>query len=113
MIAHVLLLQPRADLSASERRDFVSAFERVVREIPMVKSVRIGRRIRCGAGYETAMPDAADVLAVIDFDDVDGLRLYLQHEAHRELGLLFGRSFSSALVYDFETGGIDVLEDLV
>jgi hypothetical protein len=78
-----------------------------------VRSVRIGTRIRHGAGYERTTPDTADFMAAIDFDDLDGLKRYLAHPAHAELGRLFGMVLSSALVYDFEVGGLDVLQNVL
>ena len=110
MVSHVVLMKPRADLSTADRDAFVSAFERAIREIAAVRAVRVGRRVRHGASYETGAPDAADYLAMIDFDDLAGLQTYLRHPAHAELGARFGQALSSAMVYDFELG---VLEDLV
>ena len=109
MVSHIVLMKPRADLSADGRAAFVDAFERALREIPTVRNVRIGRRVTHGAGYEQTSPDAADYLAVIDFDDLAGLQTYLRHPAHEELGARFNQSLSSALVYDFEVGGLDEL----
>jgi hypothetical protein len=71
--------------------------------------VRIGRRVKHGAGYEAIAPDSGDYLAFIEFDDLAGLQAYLAHPAHQELGARFGESLSSALVYDFEAAR---LEDL-
>ena len=65
-----------------------------------------------GAGYETRTPDSADCIVIIDFDDLEGLRTYLRHPAHDELGARFHESLSSALVYDFEVGGMEALEKL-
>ena len=112
MVTHVVLLKARPDLTTSDRRSFVEAFERAVREIPSVRTFRVGRRVSHGAGYELGMPDTADFIATIDFDDLAGLRDYLLHPAHEELRALFGRLLSSALVYDFETGGLEVLAGL-
>jgi hypothetical protein len=109
MVAHVVLLKPRADLPAQERRAFVNAFQRATREITSVRGVQIGVRVIHGAGYELTMPDTADFVAIIEFDDVAGLKAYLEHPAHAELGRLFGRSLSSALVYDFQLGGMEML----
>jgi hypothetical protein len=101
-------MKPRADLSAHERTAFVEAFERAVRDIPTVRGVRVGRRVRHGASYEPAAPDA-DYVAIIDFNDLAGLETYLRHPAHVELGAMFGQSLSSAMVYDFEVGGVEAL----
>jgi hypothetical protein len=105
MIWHLVLLKPRPDLDAGERRAFTEAFRRAVTEIPTVRGVRIARRMTHGAGYEQSAPDAADYLAVIEFDDRAGLETYLSHPAHDELGVRFGRSLSAAMVYDFELLG--------
>ncbi len=112
MISHVVLMKPRPDLSAADRRGLVAAFERAVRDIPVVRDVRIGRRVTCGAGYEATMPDTADYLVVIEFEDLEGLRAYLEHPAHEELAERFGRSLSSACVYDFDAGGLERLRAL-
>jgi hypothetical protein len=58
------------------------------------------------------MPDTADYLVVIDFDDLAGLQAYLRHPAHEELGARFNQSLSSALIYDFEVGGSDLVRML-
>ena len=109
MISHVVLMKPRIGLTSADRRALVAAFERAVREIPSVRGVRVGRRVTFGAGYESGALDAADYLAIVDFDDLAGLRSYLQHPAHQELGARFTESLASALVYDFEVGSADAL----
>ena len=111
MVSHLVLMKPRADLSATDRQALIDAFGRAVREIPTVKDVRIGRRVTHGAGYEQSAPEM-DYLAVIDFDDLDGLQTYLRHPAHTDLGAQFGQSLSGALVYDFEVGGFERLGDI-
>jgi len=108
MVSHLVLMNPRPDLSALERRGFIDAFEKAVSEIPTVRAVRIGNRIMHGAGYEPSAP-AMSVIAVIDFDDLAGLQAYLSHPAHEELGAWFRRSLSAAQVYDFQVGGVDEL----
>jgi len=102
-------MKPRADLSPAERAALIDAFERAVRDIPTVRAVRVGRRVVHGAGYEQPAADAADYLAVIDFDDLAGLKAYLRHPAHEALGARFNHSLESALVYDFEVGGAEEL----
>jgi Stress responsive A/B Barrel Domain len=112
MISHLVLMKPRPDLTPAERELFLAAFERAVREIASVRNVRIGKRVMHGAGYEARVPDTADYVAMIDFDDLEGLQTYLRHPAHEELGARFYESLSSALVYDFEVGGMEVLGKL-
>jgi hypothetical protein len=102
-------MKPRADLTDVDRAALVAAFERAARAIPTVRAVRIGRRVVHGAAYESSAPDAADYLAIVDFDDLAGLQTYLRHAAHDELGARFRQSVSAATVYDFEVGGLEAL----
>lgn len=74
-----------------------------------MRDVRIGRRLRHGVGCEAVMPDAADFMLALAFDDLSGLQTYLRHPAHADLGARFNHSFSVAWVYDFEGGGVEVL----
>ena len=113
MIAHVVLFCPKPDLSAGDRRSLVAAFERAVREIPCVRNVRVGRRVTHGAGYEQRMPETADYLIGIDFDDLEALQTYLRHPAHDEIGARFNQSLRSALIYDFEVDNIESLAGFV
>jgi hypothetical protein len=40
--------------------------------------------------------------AVLEFDDLDGLKSYLNHPDHNRLAMLFFEAFEEALMYDFE-----------
>ena len=109
MVTHLVLMKPRAGLSSDDRQAFVAAFERALRDIATIRNVRIGKRVTFGAGYESSAADM-DYVALIDFDDLDGLQTYLRHPAHADVGARFGQSLSGALVYDFEVGGIERLQ---
>jgi hypothetical protein len=112
---HLVLLKPRADLPAAERRRLADAFRRAITAIPTVRGVRFGRRAIHGAGYELSAPDAAAFVAIVEFEDLAGLHAYLAHPAHDELGALFGQSLSAAVVCDFEMladGAADLFEVL-
>ena len=111
MVSHLVLMKPRPDLSADDRQALIDAFNRAMREIPTVRGVRVGRRITFGAGYEQSTPDM-DYVAVIEFDDVEGLQTYLRHPAHADLGARFGQSLSGALVFDFEESRLEDLRRL-
>src|SRR5438477_13118351 len=105
MVSHVVLMTPRADLTAGDRQAFIASFERALREIPTVRGIRIGERILHGANYEQLPLPPAHYVVIIDFDNLAGLQTYLGHPAHDELGTRFYVALSSALVYDFEMGG--------
>jgi hypothetical protein len=109
VLTHLVLMKPRPNLSVPERTALVDAFERAVREISTVREVRVGRRVAHSAGYEASAPDIAEYIAQIDFDDLAGLQAYLRHPAHDDLGARFGQALSSAVVFDFEVGGIEDL----
>jgi len=113
MIAHVVLVKPKKGLSRDARHAFVAAFEKAVKEIPTVRRVQFGRRVKIGAGYEGSASDAADYLAWIEFDDVAGLQAYLRHPAHAELGFRFNQAAAAANVYDFELEGVEGLARLL
>ena len=102
-----------ADLTEADRQAFASAFERATREIPSVRGVRVGKRVMHGAGYEQTAPDAADFVAIIEFEDLPGLQEYLRHPAHEELGILFQKLLAGAMVYDFEMDGLENLAGLI
>ena len=113
MIAHVVLFRPKPELSDEERRALVAAFETTLREIPSIRHARVGRRITHGGGYEQLMRVDYDYAAIIEFDDAAGLRTYLEHPAHEQLGQRFFMTFEEALMYDFElvdsAGGLGAL----
>jgi hypothetical protein len=108
LISHVVLMTVRPDLTDADRRAFAESFQRAVGDIPSVRGVRVGRRV-IGAGYEQSGATAPDYLAIIDFDSLEGLASYLHHPAHADLGSRFSTSLASAAVYDFETGGLEMI----
>jgi len=102
MIAHVVLFKPRADLSPDARSQLVASFETALTEIPSIRRARVGRRITHGRGYEALMTIDYQYAAVLEFDDGDGLKAYLEHPAHEQLGAQFFEAFEQALMYDFD-----------
>lgn len=106
-VAHVVLFDLRPDLDAEGKRRFREALVKALAAIPAVRRCRVGRRLTVGARYEQSNGAYAFV-AAIEFDDVTGLRSYLEHPAHAELGALFWSSTARSLVLDFELSGEDV-----
>jgi hypothetical protein len=111
MITHVVVMKPRAGLTAGDREALIGAFEQAVREISVVRAVRVGRRVTHGAQYEQTSPDAADFLIQLDFEDLADLQAYLRHPAHESVGAHFNRLLDSGWVYDFETGDLAKLRE--
>ena len=108
MIAHVVLFRPKPHLSSAERGALVAAFARALREIPSIRRSRVGRRITHGRAYEQLMREDYGYIAVLEFDEVEGLKAYLEHPAHKELAERFFSAFEAALMYDYEVidGGL-------
>jgi len=102
MIAHIVLFRPRPDLPESGRVELVSAFETAIRTIPSIRNARIGTRVLHGRPYEALMSSHYPYAAVLEFDDLAGLKAYLEHPAHERLGSTFFEVFEEALMYDFD-----------
>jgi hypothetical protein len=102
MIVHLVLFKPRADLSRDARRQLAASFETALNRIPSIRRARVGRRRTHGRGYETLMTVDYQFAAVLEFDDEAGLKAYLEHPAHQQLGAQFFDVFDQALIYDFE-----------
>ena len=103
MIVHIVLFEPKPDLSAEHQRRFFSDLQASAGAIPSVRRFRIGRRLLHGLpGYEQAMRDSYSFAAVIEFEDRGGLEAYLAHPAHRKLGEHFATAALRALAYDYE-----------
>jgi hypothetical protein len=103
VIAHVVLLQPRPELTAQQRADALATLTKSSAGIPEIRRFRIGRRVTHGLpGYEQLMSQDFEFALIVEFDDVDGLKRYLQAPAHDALGHLFYTATSAALAYDYE-----------
>lgn len=104
MISHIVLFRPKPSLSAEERGALVRSFSRALRNIPSIRHGRVGRRITHGRAYEQSMREDYEYVAILEFDDVAGLKAYLEHPAHEELAEPFFSALEAALVYDYEIG---------
>jgi hypothetical protein len=102
VIAHLVLFRPRAGLPQPDQRALVAAFDIALREIPSIRRARVGPRVLHGRGYETLMRTDFPYAAVLEFDDLKGLKDYLEHPAHERLATRFFESFEEALMYDFD-----------
>jgi hypothetical protein len=113
VIAHLVLFRPRPDLSAADRRALADSLAVALREIPSIRSARIGRRVTHGRPYEALMRVDYEYAAVLEFDNLAGLKSYLDHRAHDTLATRFFESIEDGLMYDFELqegeGGLGAL----
>lgn len=102
MIAHVVLLQPRADLSGPQRDEALATLRRAAADVPEIRRFRLGRRVKHGLpGYEQLMAQDFEFALIIEVDDVNALKRYLEAPAHAALGQLFYTATTAALAYDY------------
>ena len=101
MIVHIVLFRPRPDLPPDEAGDLLKAFELALAGIPVIRRALVGRRVVIGRGYEDKMRTDFPYAAVLEFDDVNGLRQYLDHPAHNDVGGAIFAAAEDILVYDF------------
>ena len=103
MIAHTVLFQPGASVGPETKTAILESLTRAIRQCPTVRACRIGRRIRHGLpGYEQQMREDYQYLLVLEFDDLEGLRAYLEHPAHGAIGGFFTSAAAASLAYDYE-----------
>jgi hypothetical protein len=105
VIVHVVLFEPRADLTDAQRDKVLDDLRAAAAEIPTLRRCRIGQRIKLGLpGYEQAMTADYQYAAMMEFDDRAGLEAYLRHPAHVAAGRHFTESAARSLAYDYEVG---------
>jgi hypothetical protein len=102
MIVHVVLFRPRPGLDERQRQGLAKAFAAAIDDIGSIKRARIGRRRTHGRAYEQLMREDYTHAAILEFEDLAGLKTYLEHPAHSELGSRFFECFEQALMYDFD-----------
>jgi hypothetical protein len=102
VIAHLVLFRPRPDLSDADRRRLADVLITALRTIPSIRRARIGRRVTHGRPYEALMRVDYAYATLLEFDDLAGLKAYLEHPAHEALAARFFATFEEALMYDFD-----------
>lgn len=110
MIAHLVLYELRPDLADADRTRFLEALEHAIENIPTVRGVRFGRRHLIGAGYEAIATPAFSFFALFEFENIAGLKAYLDHPAHVALGQLFWSCCLRTLVFDYEIGDAEAIK---
>lgn len=110
MILHVVLFTPRPELSERDRATLRATLQSALTEIPVIRSHKVGRRVRLGTTYDRVAPLDFEFLVTIEVDDERALSAYLEHPAHQRLGQLFYQTSAVALACDFELREISDLE---
>ena len=103
MISHVILFKPHGALAPAQKAAIVQQLKAAIARCPTVLACRVGRRVQHGLpGYEQQMAVDYQFSLILDFDDVEGLKGYLQNPAHAGIGGLFTTAASASLAYDYE-----------
>jgi hypothetical protein len=102
MIAHVVLFRLRPDVSVADRRALIDSWATALREISSIRRAHIGQRVRIGRSYEDLIHTDLPYAAILEFDDADGVRAYLDHPAHEAISTRFFAAIAETLIYDFE-----------
>jgi hypothetical protein len=111
VIAHLVLFRPHRNLPQDARTALTNALSTALREIPSIRRALIGRRVKLDRPYEALMRSHYSHAAVLEFDDIAGLRAYLDHPAHTQLASRFFESFEEALIYDYELEQGAIIDD--
>jgi hypothetical protein len=83
----------------------IDAYAVALREIPSLRRAQVGRRVRIGRAYEEMLRTDFPSAAILEFDDLAGVKAYLDHPAHEEISTRFFAVAAETLVYDFEMEG--------
>ena len=114
MIAHTIFFRLRPDVTLPERAAILDAYARALRDIPSIRRARVGRRVRIGRAYEAMTKTDLPYAAILEFDDVDGLKAYLDHPAHEEMATRLFAAIADTLIYDFEMdASVDGLQKML
>jgi hypothetical protein len=111
MIAHVVLFEPKATITEADRDTFLDAMKLAFREIPTVARSMVAKRQSIGAGYEAKVGDKTySYVSVVEFENVEALKSYLEHPLHGRLGQLFWQYCESTLIVDANCFWLDAKE---
>ena len=116
MVAHIVLFNPKSELTAEQRQSFAQSVRDSVRRIGRIQRAMIGRAVAVAPQYDRTFGDKTyEYAAVLEFERAEDLLDYLNHPVHRELGRLFWENCGSAVVMEAELADalIENLEYLV
>jgi hypothetical protein len=104
MVGHIVLFQPKTDLSAEATSRFLETLTRGFREIPGIESVRIGKRLTDNITYAKDIGDSTySHAAILEFADRESFVRYLEHPAHAAIGRQFWETCESTLILDIDS----------
>jgi Stress responsive A/B Barrel Domain len=103
MIAHIVLFNPKRGLSADDIRLFACSIQAASANIQSVQRAMIGPSRQVGATYEDILGHKSyRFAAVMEFASIQGLKDYLVHPLHVDLGRMFWDFCESTVISDVE-----------
>ena len=103
MIAHIVLFEPKSSTTMTERDAFFELMRLTFEEIETVRRSFVGIKQEVGATYESKLGDTTySYASVVEFDDVDGLNIYLNHPLHVKVGQLFWQHCDRTTIVDVD-----------
>ena len=88
-------------MTPEERQAFAEALRRAAAEIPEVRRARIGAAVEVGVSYEARLGRPPyEYVAMLEFANLDDLRIYLNHPLHDALGTMFWNTCESTMILD-------------
>jgi len=103
MIAHVVLFEPKSTTTVEERDAFLDLMRVATSEIDTVRRSFVGLRQAVGVSYESKMGDKTySYASVVEFEDLDGLKVYLEHPLHVKVGQLFWQHCERTMIVDVD-----------
>ena len=101
MVLHVVLYRPRPDVTPEALASLADTIASTAAAISDVRSFRVGMRLADSPPYFGGPFPDFPYMAVVEFDNREGLMRYLKHPAHEALGRAFNTTAEAALVYDY------------
>lgn len=103
MIAHVVLFEPKSSTTMAERDAFIELLRVTFSDVSTVQRSFIGLKQKIGVSYESKLGDTTySYASVVEFEDVEGLRTYLEHPLHVKVGQLFWQHCERTMIVDVD-----------
>ena len=103
MIFHIVLFNPKPNLSAESVQAFTRTLGDCLRSVPQIRRANVGRQLSVDPGYPRSFGEKTyQFAAVLEFDSAEELISYLNHPKHEELGRLFWLNCEGTIVSEHE-----------
>lgn len=95
---HVVLFTLKKDVNAEQVQTLIADSHEMLEKIPTVRSLKAGRPAEKGTPIASK---EYQVGLLVNFDDSDGLKTYIDHEEHQGFVKKHEKEFEKVVIYDF------------